>query len=914
MSNNVKYPSTMDLHSSNNILGSLDIDDNISILVVNFNNSGEIDRARLLKYVSLNFLSRYSNTPRTGSAHKHLGISLKTFLISILISFVYFVFQFLVFICIRIKYKEMYQIHNLLRGFVEDGKSQSPRDITIFKRFQKKFFDWIKPLLKSNIEEYIETCGLDTYLFFRFLKQLTIFFLCLSFVHLPILLPIHYFSNKEEAKKLDFTTGNPKSLDKFNMSNISNTQSQILLIHLILSITVVIGYHVWLIAEMQFIHSNLQQEKYLGKYQNTLYIDNIPEHLHGNKNEIIKYFSCILPNSVESISFFPKSCPQVKILHENINKIDHSLQAHAIDMYLYKFFKNIESLNGPFTKKQKLSVLKNKLKFFLTTISKRFCFTISIEWINLNYCGSFYIPLLKFQKVSFQSKSLQIFRYQLEKYYKLREIWEEMCVNYKSYPLFASFSNGRRGNNVVSYKKIIISFKSAFQSHMFAQILQSRNINEWNNILVGPNPKDIIWENMNREDTKRGIAQSAFVNVIYIIIILGWILPVACVGLLTQIEYQSILDPFLSSIKIPSGALGDLVSNLLSIITLIFLIEIVPFIFNWLAYFKSWKTKAEVQIDTQRWFFYFLFVHLFMVVTISSGIYFVIEKIINNPTIIATLLAHELPKSSNFFCSFIVIRCLAYAGGTLLQTKDILLEIFYYRIFVHSPQRKFKRMQSFITISWGSAYALFSVFGCIGIIYSVLAPVILPLCFFSFACIFYSVKYLFEFQNNKENVSETYGKLYIQAMLHLYTGVYCMEVCMIGIFALSNHGKMSSVMILIFILTLMANYKIYELYVCKIKHPPLCSFKHIYDATNGDTTNLNFGLIQDLQDLKYNKFEVPFMQKRSPLKLWMVYDTHNCYKDDIRYFKSNFEVESKTQYYAINNTGNIVFNIDTPEE
>lgn len=248
--------------------------------------------------------------------------------------------------------------------------------------------------------------------------------------------------------------------------------------------------------------------------------------------------------------------------------------------------------------------------------------------------------------------------------------------------------------------------------------------------------------------------------------------------------------------------------NLIPIVTLIIIIEIVPYFFRWLSYLRGLKTGAQIEADVQNWYFVFVFIHLFVVVTISSGFSIIIERLLNNPVSIPALLANDLPKCANFFCSFVLIRGMAYAGGNLLRIKELLFELFYYKWKRSTPHAQFKRLKTSLFFQLGSIYPIFSVLGCIGIIYSVVAPIILLLCCISFSMVFFSFSYLFKYQYNKENYSETFGKLYIQALMQLYAGIYFMEFCLLGLFTLFDQYTLSTIMLVVFALTVITHSKI----------------------------------------------------------------------------------------------------------
>ncbi|CAI5030805.1 ANL_HP_G0080320.mRNA.1.CDS.1 [Saccharomyces cerevisiae] len=151
---------------------------------------------------------------------------------------------------------------------------------------------------------------------------------------------------------------------------------------------------------------------------------------------------------------------------------------------------------------------------------------------------------------------------------------------------------------------------------------------------------------------------------------------------------------------------------------------------------------------------------------------------------------------------------MAYAGGNLLRIKELLFELFYYKWKRSTPHAQFKRLKTSLFFQLGSIYPIFSVLGCIGIIYSVVAPIILLLCCISFSMVFFSFSYLFKYQYNKENYSETFGKLYIQALMQLYAGIYFMEFCLLGLFTLFDQYTLSTIMLVVFALTVITHSKI----------------------------------------------------------------------------------------------------------
>jgi hypothetical protein len=101
-------------------------------------------------------------------------------------------------------------------------------------------------------------------------------------------------------------------------------------------------------------------------------------------------------------------------------------------------------------------------------------------------------------------------------------------------------------------------------------------------------------------------------------------------------------------------------------------------------------------------------------VSIASSSTAVVTQIIENPTNIASLLAGNLPKSSNFFFSFLLLQGLSVSAGTLLQIVALL---FYYvlgKVLDGTPRKKWTRFNTLPGLGWGTTYPIFTNLAVIG--------------------------------------------------------------------------------------------------------------------------------------------------------------------------------------------------------
>lgn len=876
MDTNIPASTAISNYLSDYIYTYLDIDDETSVLVLKFNEDKDRPDSEF-RNVTSSILSKFLNTTRTtrtGSAHKHSGISVRTFLSSMLISSLYFGIQVLLFTFLRNKLKHLYQAKVIVhpRKRLDDKKLElkTSKIRRVIRDFFQKTLGWVIIVVLSPIDKYRDLTGLDAYFFQRFLCMLIFLFFCLSAVNIPILIPIHYLSGFMGLQGLmdlpkDVQINTPW-LDRINMSNIVLKDPNKLVFHLFLSIFVIVWFHIILVSELKHVYEISKKFALNAQYQSILYVDNIPESSQGDKVKITNFFNSISPDCLSAIRFLPKRCNHLRRYYRELKDLETRLEKLTMEIILEQYFiVSKRRLGGDCNKMERFwkryRLFCNRVGFIIKTPHRFRGYFRQTSWKNVStQSHKLWIQSQLRSRQIFIEERYKAFESTLQKYKTQLKSWQEKCQALQKWNDEQYLLEHKDCKSQVFLNKAFITFSCPAIAHAFDQLLSSGNIHEWNNNLIGTNPHDIIWSNICVSSATIKFVRSALASSLCFLIIIGWVIPVAFIGLISQIPYVASIVPLLSQVTTKSDLINDTMAGIIPVITLVFITEFVPFILRWFSYLKCCRTGAEVEIDIQKWFFVFLFIHVFLVVTISSGISLVVERILYNPVSIPTLLAHDLPKSSNFFCSFVLIRGMAYSGGNLIQLKELIFEVFYCKFTIYNPHKRWKRMKDIPIFQWGSIYPIFSVLGCIGIIYSVIAPLILPLCCIAFALVLFSFKYLFIYQINKGTPSETFGKLYPQALMQLYAGVYCMEFCMMGLFALSNSYKLCTCMIVAFSLTIIAHFNISKIYLSKVHGSSFQTHSQTIDKYNR------------LEENSSDDFQIPFADGKKDFCLWLPQD------------------------------------------
>lgn len=725
---------------------------------------GSLNSTELLNTSHFLYVLDFLNTSRAGSAQKAAGISFQTFVSSLLVSVLFCAFQVVVFSLLRTRLNNIYQPNCFC---VPDVEKVEPCN--------EGLFSWVSAVVAAPLNSYL-SLGLDAYFFLRYLWFLVVLFVGLALFNMPVLLPVNYVSGYEHyttREILRYTNGtypHVSGLDSISMSNIAPLFSSRLTIHLTMAVISVLWFHLLIILELNIYvkQKNLflsQGNNFYPKsehrdFNNSIFIENVPSK-YLDRKELGKLFHSLCGARIKNI-WFVYDYGDIKTLYEKncklANRLEELLTAHICSQF-YQL--------------DNASQITDK-KLYRTNYWRHLAHNWKFVKLRFNHSIA--------PTVSFSSMTTT-----------LRKAESEYILNHRELLQKKLRLVGREESPLTDHKynKVFIQFKDPLHPELLNQIIISEHLNELDKTLIYVNPRDIIWSNLSIQSNLLVFARNVFGNFLACCVVLGWVIPVAFIGLISQLPYMTLLIPFLSWLNYLPTYVTDVFSNFVSVILLMCLAEFVPQIFRWINVVKCKRTGAEVEVDVQQIMFIFLFIHIFMVVTISSGFTVIVEGLVNNPVSIPNILATNLPKCSNFFFSYVIIRGLSYFGNNLLHIYGLLCNYCVYPYIDITPRQKFQRLSNLPVYKWGSIYPTFAVLASIGLIYSILSPLILVFCILSFSLVLLSFKYTLKYQYSTESISENYGQHYPKLLFQLYSGIYFLELCLIGLFALSRdeHGE-----------------------------------------------------------------------------------------------------------------------------
>jgi hypothetical protein len=332
-----------------------------------------------------------------------------------------------------------------------------------------------------------------------------------------------------------------------------------------------------------------------------------------------------------------------------------------------------------------------------------------------------------------------------------------------------------------------IQFEHQVAAHMACQSTLHHLPKHMSPRVVEISPRDVIWENMALSWWQE-LARAHIVISLILAMVILWAIPVAFTASLSQLDNLIEANSWLGFLKSSDGVhtVANAVAGVLPAVMLALLLVLVPIVLGFLASFRGAKTGAQKAEFVQVFYFLFLFVQVFLIVSVASFFAASIDKLVqnvselNSVTKVLDLLATNLPKAANYFFTYMILQALSTSSGTLLQIGTLLVWFIVARMMDSTARSKWRRNTTLNTVNWGSFFPVYTNFACIGLVYSVIAPLISIFAIITFSLLWvahrYSMLYVTRFEN------DTGGVLYPRALNQTFTGIYFMELCVAGLF------------------------------------------------------------------------------------------------------------------------------------
>ena len=257
-----------------------------------------------------------------------------------------------------------------------------------------------------------------------------------------------------------------------------------------------------------------------------------------------------------------------------------------------------------------------------------------------------------------------------------------------------------------------VQFNHQVAAHMACQAVSHHTPNQMAPRMVEISPDDVLWDNMSVKWWEAYI-RTAVVLIAIAALIIGWAFPVTLTGLLSQLQYLQDVKHLTWIRKIPDGV-KSIIQGILPPFILTLLLALLPAILRLLARLQGGPTGMSVELTVQNYYFAFLFVQVFLVVSISSGITTVLNDISRHPQNIPTILAGNLPKAANYFFSYMILQAFSVSAAALVQLLALFKWFVLAPLLDNTARKKWTRQTNLPDLRWGTFFPVYTNLAAIG--------------------------------------------------------------------------------------------------------------------------------------------------------------------------------------------------------
>ena len=331
-----------------------------------------------------------------------------------------------------------------------------------------------------------------------------------------------------------------------------------------------------------------------------------------------------------------------------------------------------------------------------------------------------------------------------------------------------------------------IRFSSQAEAHDFARLVSSTD-KKYRSIKTGVEvvPEDVQWSNMSMSASQRKIR--TFVSwALTVFLIIIWAIPVAFVGLVSNVDTLCTTAPFLAWIcKLPSPALG-IIKGVLPPVLLAVLFMLLPIILRIWVRMQGEILRSEIELKLFTRFWLFQVIHGFLIVTLASGLIGALQHINTEVSMLPTLLATQLPNANIFFLTFILTATFSAAAKAYSRVVPYVMFLLKGILAGNTPRKAYTKYYKMDSFPWATVWPPICLLVCITVVYSVIQPIMCCLTFIAF-CMFYAAyKYMLYWTADQPDSLETGGLFYIKAIRTVFVSLYIEGVCLAGLFFLST--------------------------------------------------------------------------------------------------------------------------------
>ncbi|CAL4945533.1 unnamed protein product [Urochloa decumbens] len=358
-----------------------------------------------------------------------------------------------------------------------------------------------------------------------------------------------------------------------------------------------------------------------------------------------------------------------------------------------------------------------------------------------------------------------------------------------------------------------------------------------------PEPNDTIWKNLaipfwRMAMYKLGVFVAAFLLIVFFTI------PVTAVQGIVQFEKIKRWFPPARAVQLIPG-LNSVVTGYLPSLILNGFIYLVPFAMLGMASFEGCIANSQKEIKACNMVFYFLLGNVFFLSILSGSLLDQLGESFTHPKDIPSRLASAVSAQSDFFITYILTNGMSGFSLEVLQFGLITWQFLKAHSLGHSKEPYLYGFPYYRVVPIVSLAIL------IGVVYAVVAPLLLPILLIYFL-LGYAV-YINQMEDVYEITYDTCGQYWPSIHHYIFLSVTLMQITMIGLFGLKSKPGASFGTIPLLVFNILFNE------YCKVRFLPTFHHRPVQVAKQSDELDEAEGMTCDLDDA-ISAYKPPWMR------------------------------------------------------
>ncbi|KAK1370478.1 Early-responsive to dehydration stress protein (ERD4) [Heracleum sosnowskyi] len=390
-----------------------------------------------------------------------------------------------------------------------------------------------------------------------------------------------------------------------------------------------------------------------------------------------------------------------------------------------------------------------------------------------------------------------------------------------------------RGTKMLEEKEMpvaFITFRSRRGATLVAQSQQHSNPLFWTTEMA-PEPRDILWRSL-AISYKQLPLYKGVVLVAASLLTIFFAIPVTAVQGIAKFEKLKKWFPLAMAVQLIPG-LRSTVTGYLPSVILTGCIYVVPFAMMGMAKLAGYVSRSRKDIKACNMVFYFLVGNVFFLSLLSGSLLDQIGKSFSQPKDFPSHLASAVSAQADFFMTYILTSGLTGFSLEILQPGLLVLNY----IKLHTWGRGKNKNPYLYSLPYYRIIPFICLFILIGMVYAVVAPLLLPFLIGYFALGY--VVFIHQIQEVYETTYETCGQYWPYIHHYIVIALVIMQITMIGLFGMKAKPSASFATIPLLIVTLLFNE------YCKMRFLPTFDNYSVQDAAKNDELDEQNGLMED---------------------------------------------------------------------